>query len=159
MARVQRPRYQLSSQESFCRCGYAAFDTLSPRDLGERLAWGCPSVAQQIAAGEFTLANALATLLTTESLLFAAFALAVNLTAPSKRVRAWVVPPAWLAAFAVLGLSFVATGAGVAWHGIFVVGGWPSAFPEQVIAASIAAAIAVQPCLALGLVLGLRTED
>jgi hypothetical protein len=116
-------------------------------------------VGQQVVAGDFTLVNALSTLLTTESLMFASFALAVNLTAPSRGVRDWLIPPKVLAGAAVFTLAFVAFGAGVAWHGIFVVGGFPSAAPEQIIALAIIAAIVMQPLLAFFLALGLRTKS
>ena len=74
---------------------------------------------EQIAVGDVALANALATLLTTESLLFAAFTLAVNLSAPSQRVRRWLIPGPVLVGVAIGALLFVAIGAGTAWFEIF----------------------------------------
>jgi uncharacterized membrane protein len=111
---------------------------------------------ERIAIGEFTWADALASLLTTESLLFAAFTLAVNLSAPTPRVRRWLVPGRVLVAIAVVALTCVAFGAATAWFEIFVVGGFPRRFAERVIAGAVIAAIVIQPALAALLALGLR---
>jgi hypothetical protein len=111
---------------------------------------------QHVAGATFTYANALATLLTTESLLFAAFTLAVNLSAPTQRARRWLVPAPVLVGIAVLALIVVAFGGATAWFEMFVVGGFTRIFAERVIAAAIVGAILVQPVLALLLALGLR---
>lgn len=112
---------------------------------------------QQVVGGEFTLANALGTLLTTESLLFAAFTLAVNLSAPTNRVRRWLIPGPLLVAVAIVALGAVAVGAATAWFEIFVVGGFPKQGAERIIAGAVVGAIVIQPLLAFLLAMGLRT--
>jgi hypothetical protein len=109
-----------------------------------------------LGAEGFTLGNALAVLLTTESLLFAAFALAVNLSAPTGRVRGWAVPGPFLAGAAVVALAIVAAGAATAWHDIFLAEGLGDDMSRVVIAISVVTAIIVQPILALLLAMGLR---
>jgi hypothetical protein len=110
-------------------------------------------------ADSFTSANALSTLLTTESLLFAAFSLAVSLSGPTNRVRAWLVPGSVLAGAAVAALAGVGAGGIIAWHDLFVEGGFSRDATERVIAIAILGAIVIQPLLALLLALGLRTRE
>lgn len=107
--------------------------------------------------GEFTPATALAILLTTESLLFAAFTLAVNLSAPTQRVRRWLIPGRALVGLAIAALAGVAVGSGTAWFEIFVVGGFPGDTSARIIAVALIGAIGVQPLLAFLLAMGLRS--
>src|ERR1700730_10650622 len=69
--------------------------------------------------------TALGTLLTTESLLFAAFSVALSLTDYSNRPRDWLIPGRTLVAIAVGLLFFVAVGSGTAWWQIFIDRGFP----------------------------------
>src|SRR5689334_10793382 len=107
---------------------------------------------------EFTNANALSTLLTTEGLLFAALALAVNLLTPSRRPPKLPVPAKLIGYFAAGVLVVVAIGAAFAWGQIYT-GGHLRDFSSVVEAGSMLVAIAAQPVLAVLLALGLRTED
>jgi hypothetical protein len=108
---------------------------------------------------QFTLANALATLLTTESLLFAALALAANLSTPGGRsIRNLPVPGEALGAAAVAVLVLVAVGAVTAWGKIFL-SDLPGSADEIVICVALLVAIVAQPVLAILLALGLRTHD
>lgn len=103
-----------------------------------------------------TPAVALAVLLSTESLLFAAFQFAVNLSDGGPRVRNWVISGPWLATIAVVALAVVAVGAGAAWFDLFLDAGFPTRIADQLVAGALATAIAIQPLLALFLALGLR---
>jgi hypothetical protein len=108
--------------------------------------------------GGFTVANALATLLTTESLLFAAFGVAANFaTVGGRRVRRMPVSGEVLGGAAVLVLAVVAFGAGTAWVKIF--SPFPTAFYGVVIAIALLLAIVAQPVIAALLALGLRTQQ
>jgi hypothetical protein len=96
----------------------------------------------------FTPGNALATLLTVESLLFAALLGAVALSS----APAFAVSPQAAARTLAVGvagvLTGVAAGAGFAWARIFVVGAWPSRVDELVPAMCIALGIVAQPVIA-----------
>lgn len=108
------------------------------------------------AAPLFGPSNALATLLTVESLLFAALMGAVSLGSGG----AFAVSPRAAArtlATAVAGvLTAVATGAAFAWERIFLVEAWPSRLDEQVPALCIAVGIVAQPVIAWTVVRLLR---
>jgi hypothetical protein len=94
----------------------------------------------------FTGANALTTLLTTESLLFAVFAL--TLSGPSSLGSTMSV--AFWKRSAKVGastLTFLATGAAVAWGHLFLCD-WPSAFVDWFPVLAIAAGIIAQPLFA-----------
>jgi len=107
---------------------------------------------------QFTFANALATLLTTESLLFAALALAANLSTPGgRRIRDLPVSGEALGAASVAVLALVAVGAVTAWGNIFL-SPFPGRLDEIVICVSLLVAIVAQPVLATLLALGLRTR-
>jgi hypothetical protein len=107
--------------------------------------------------GGFTVANALAALLTTESLLFAAFGIAVNFsTVGQRRIRKLPVSAQTLGAGCVIVLAGVAFGASVAWGKIFL-SPFPSAFYGVAIAIALLLAIVAQPIIAALLALGLRT--
>jgi hypothetical protein len=107
----------------------------------------------------FTNANALATLLTTEGLLFAALGLAANLSeAGKRRLPKLPVPGAILGGAAVAVLAVVALGAVAAWTRIFVCEGFPGSFTGAVIAGTLLLAIVAQPVLATLLGLGLRKQ-
>jgi hypothetical protein len=101
--------------------------------------------------------DALTILLTTETLLFAALALAADLSSPAGGVRSWIIPPRILAFVAIIAHLVVATGAGFAWAQIYIPN-FPTHLPDQVIAASLIAAIGIQPFLTLFLGVGLRTR-
>jgi len=103
--------------------------------------------------GEFTDANALASLLTVESLLFAALSLAASLSVPGKRVPA--VSPQVLGFLAAGFLSIVAFGAAMAWWSIFAAD-WPNSFRSSAVAITLAIAILGQPVFAWGVAFGLR---
>jgi hypothetical protein len=108
--------------------------------------------------GDFTVANALAILLTTESLLFSALALAYNVTAGGGRgVRNLPISAAKLGGVSVGVLMFVAAGAGAAWWEIFACN-FPSHVSGILIAIGIAVAIVAEPVLAVLFGLGLRKK-
>lgn len=116
------------------------------------------AVASDPLGDGFTVANALATLLTTESLLFAAFGVAANFsTVGGRRLRKLLVPGEVLGGAAVLVLALVALGAVTAWSKVFLPE-FPNAFDDIVIAVALLLAIIAQPVLALLLALGLRTQ-
>jgi hypothetical protein len=106
----------------------------------------------------FTAANALATLLTTESLLFAALGLAATFSAVGgRRLRKLPVSGGALGGSAVLVLAIVAVGAVAAWSKIFLCP-FPRAMGDIVIAVALLLAIVAQPAIAVLLALGLRTQ-
>jgi hypothetical protein len=116
-------------------------------------------MSQPLPTGAFTLNDALSTLLTTESLLFAAFNLAVNLSDSSSRVRGWLIPGGVLVGAAVTSLAVVAFGAGIAWNGLFLRNGLSDDWSQRFIALALIAAIGIQPLLAFFLAMGLRTQE
>src|SRR3954454_17299579 len=112
--------------------------------------------AREVVVG-FTLTNALASLLTTESLLFAALGLAANLSTPGgRRIRRLPVSAHLLGRGAVGAFIVIAAGAAAAWLQIFL-SDFPSRPADVVIAVSLIVAIVIQPVLAVVLGLGLRT--
>jgi hypothetical protein len=114
------------------------------------------AAAQALAEG-LTFSDALAYLLTTETLLFAALGLAANLSAPGgRRVRRLPVRGELLGGAAVGALVVVALGAGAAWSEIFLCD-FPSDLSRILIAVALIVAIVVQPVLATLLGRGLRT--
>jgi sterol desaturase/sphingolipid hydroxylase (fatty acid hydroxylase superfamily) len=110
-----------------------------------------------VPANVFTDANALATLLTVEGLLFAAVSVALSLSNPGSRVRDTPIAPKTLGYLAATFLSLVAFGALMAWWTIFAVD-WPCGFRNSVIALTIGIAIVGQPAFAWAIALGLRTK-
>jgi hypothetical protein len=107
--------------------------------------------------GDFTDANALASLLTVESLLFAALSVAVTLSNPGSRPRDLRVQPVTLGYLAVGFLGLVAFGAFMAWWSIFATD-WPCSFRGSVIAGTLALAILGQPLFAWLIASGLRRK-
>lgn len=94
----------------------------------------------------FTEANALSTLLTTESLLFAVFAFAFS--GPSAIARTMKVGfSRGIARVAAATLTFLAAGAAVAWIDLFL-GAWPASFVDWFPIVAIAAGIVAQPFFA-----------
>src|SRR4051812_44982088 len=97
----------------------------------------------------FTVTNALSSLLTAESLLFAALSLAANLSMPGgPLVRRLPIPGGWLAGIAIGGLVAVSLGAAVAWGKIFVCA-FPSDASGILVAVALIVAIVIQPALAV----------
>lgn len=88
----------------------------------------------------------LAALLSTESLLFAAFALGLNMAEAAKRV--YPIKPRRIAWIAAGSLGVVAFGAGAAWFAIFLDRGFPTEAWLRIVAFVSAFAIAIQPVLA-----------
>lgn len=107
----------------------------------------------------FTYTNALAALLTTEGLLFAALGLAANVSIPGgRRIRRLPVRGQILGGIAVGALVIVAIGAAAAWLKLFVCD-FPTELPGILIALALIVAIVVQPVLAILFGLGLRTAE
>jgi hypothetical protein len=105
-------------------------------------------VAAATSSAPFTSANALTTLLTTESLLFAAFNAGIVLTVPTATVRQITPGQAYaLARGCVAVLALVAIAGAVAWCGVFA-DGWPHSPTRVVEGLGIAVGIAVQPVVA-----------
>jgi len=109
--------------------------------------------------GTFSEANALAVLLTTEGLLFAAFSFAITLARATDRVRTYPRLGFVVAGAAVGLLSLVALGVIFAWWRIFVFDGWQTGLAVQVIALIVLVAAVAQPALAIGLAIALRTDE
>lgn len=106
-----------------------------------------------------TSTSALSMMLTTESLLFAAFSVASGLADRSgRRVRRFAVRPEILGAGAVVMLVIVAAGAAAAWTDVFL-SDFPSDPSQVVVAVALAVAILAQPLLAVLLGLSLRTRQ
>jgi hypothetical protein len=82
------------------------------------------AAATQAAAPSFTSADALRTLLTTESLVFAVFTSAVGLAAATPFGQRFLVSPRRLAFAAASFLTILAIGALVSWFDVFW-GDWP----------------------------------
>jgi hypothetical protein len=97
---------------------------------------------------------ALGTLLTVESLLFAALSVAVSLSAPTSAIRNLRIEPRALGSIASTFLSVVALGAFLCWTGIFL-DDWPSNWRGSLIAFITAAAIVGQPIFAWVIARGL----
>lgn len=108
------------------------------------------------ASGGFSAAESLTTLLTTESLLFAAFSAGVVLTAPTTRPKRITPKNANLLAFGCVGvLAAVAVAAALAWWQVFG-DNWTGASMRTLEALGIAIGIAAQPIVALIVALGSR---
>jgi hypothetical protein len=104
----------------------------------------------------FTATQALTLLLTTESLLFAAFNVGVALTTPVAGGRNLTRKAAWLLAVSVsLALACVATGAFMAWWQVFV-DHWPHSFFGRAEAAVALIGILVQPVVSLAASYGIK---
>lgn len=104
-------------------------------------------VASNQDASGFTAAQSLTTLLTTESLLFAAFNAGVVLTAPAAGGRQITPTNAYrLAKACVLALAAVAVAAGFAWWQVFG-DAWPDSHLRALEAIGIAVGITVQPII------------
>lgn len=102
----------------------------------------------------FSSANALTTLLTTESLLFAVFALTLSFGS-SPVARAVPTSAArQIATSAAAVLTFLGTGATVAWIDLFICP-WPARFVQWFPAVAIAVGILAQPIFAWAFVVGL----
>ena len=103
---------------------------------------------------DFSDANALSSLLTVESLLFAALALTGSLSAPSAGVRNLALKPKTLGYIVAGFISAVAFGALMAWTKIFLEPG-SCDFRRNVIAFVLLIAIVGQPVLSWVLARGL----
>ena len=90
----------------------------------------------------FTSANAISTLLTTESLLFAVFALALSF--PSSPLARTAVSGRQIVFWAAALVTLVASGAAVAWLNLFLAH-WPARFGTWFPAVAIAGGIIAQP--------------
>ena len=104
----------------------------------------------------FTSGNALAALLTAESLLFAATTVGVALSAGGALGVRRVIPPRFMATASTTLLSFIAFGAITAWWDIYMES-WPDTFTGSAQAVCIAIAIAAQPLFAAAVALNLRS--
>lgn len=95
----------------------------------------------------FTSANALTTLVTTESLLFAVFALTFSFGgSPAARVML-VSSARRIGVCAAAVLTILAGGAAVAWGDLFL-SNWPSRFGQWFPVVAIAAGVLAQPLFA-----------
>jgi hypothetical protein len=99
--------------------------------------------------------SALGTLLTTESLLFAALSVSVALAADTEWGRRLPTSPFVFACSVVALLTLVACGAGAAWSSDYVSPG-PDGLAQWAQAVALAAGIVGQPIFALWVALGLR---
>lgn len=95
----------------------------------------------------FSPANALTTLLTVESLLFAGAGAATSLSATTTHPISPRLAARRLALGVSCALTAVALGAGVAWARVFLEV-WPSRIDEQIPAICLVVGIAVQPVVA-----------
>src|SRR5438128_1164899 len=104
----------------------------------------------------FTAAQSLTLLLTTESLLFAAFNVGLAFALPVATERNISKTGAyWLAFFAAACLTFVASGAFVAWWQVFE-NHWPDGFLRPWEAVAAAVGICVQPVVSFIAVQAIR---
>jgi hypothetical protein len=104
----------------------------------------------------FTHANALAALLTAESLLFAATTVGVALSAGGALGVRRVIPPQLMAIASTTILFLIAFGALTAWWDIYMES-WPDTFGGSAQAVCIAVAVAAQPLFAAAIALNLRS--
>jgi hypothetical protein len=107
-----------------------------------------------IFSGDYTDAMALSTLLTVESLLFAALSVAVGLSGPTAAVRNLQISPRALGMIVAAALGFVALGGFLCWTGIFL-DSWPCDIRGALVALIIAGAIIGQPIVAWVIARGL----
>jgi hypothetical protein len=96
----------------------------------------------------FTEVNALTALLTTESLLFAAFGVAIGLGSSAAALTLQAPAARKLAVVSAVVLTFVGAGAMVAWTELFIVSAWPARFGEWFPVVAIAVGIVAQPTFA-----------
>jgi hypothetical protein len=104
----------------------------------------------------FTPPNALAALLTAESLLFAATTVGVALSSGGAFGVNRMIPPRAMAFASTTLLTFVAFGAATAWWDIYS-DSWPDTFTGLAQAACILIAIVAQPLFAAAIALNLRS--
>jgi hypothetical protein len=117
---------------------------------------GCCYSERMAPTDQFTTAQSLTLLLTTESLLFAAFNVGLALGTPVAGGRNISRASAFrLALFAVLALTAVALGALLAWWQVFV-DHWPGSFLREVEAAAAVAGITVQPIVSFIAAMGMK---
>jgi hypothetical protein len=106
----------------------------------------------------FTNNDALIALLTVESLVFAALAVAVSFSIPGNRVPD-LPAPAWVIGHLAAGfVSVVAFGGLMAWWSIFAVC-WPNGFRGAAIGVTLGLAIVGQPVFAWIFARGLRAQQ
>lgn len=103
----------------------------------------------------FTSANALTTLLTSESLLFAVFALTLSLGASTSAQVSLASAGRLIGIYAATLLTLLATGAAVAWGDVFLTD-WPERFGQWFPAIVMAIGLAAQPVFAWLLVASLQ---
>jgi hypothetical protein len=101
-------------------------------------------------------AHSLPVLLTTESLLFAAFGVSVGLTTPVEGGRPPIIASGVLAALIAVIIWVVAIGAAAAWISVYTSPG-PCGFSETIQALCLAAGIAMQPLVAAVIAWNIRT--
>jgi hypothetical protein len=95
------------------------------------------------------------TLLTTESLLFAALSVGLSLAAAAPFGRAVAVRPGVLALAAAAVLTFVGVAAVLAWCDLFLGAHWPKGSDGQIEAIALLCAIIAQPVFAGVLAIGI----
>jgi len=105
-------------------------------------------------AGQFTTANLLTALLTTESLVFAAISVSVSVGGKEAFGLRPFPPAAVLVVLAALTISFVGFGAALSWVDLFAGHRWPSGTDAQVGVIALLLAILVQPVFAIAVAVG-----
>jgi hypothetical protein len=105
-----------------------------------------------------TDAQALTAFLSVESFMLAVLSLTANLTAPGRtRVSALPVKPIHLASGIAGFVVLLAVGAALSWGGMYVGGSWRP-IREASIAAILVIAVIAQPCIAVLMVMGMRSR-
>jgi hypothetical protein len=117
-----------------------------------------PHVPLLVSNGSFTVANALAALLTAESLLFAATTVGVGLSASSAFGAVRPVSPFVLAFVATIILFVVAFGAATAWWDVYVTA-WQWTFTRVVQAVCIITGISAQPLFAAAIAINIKANQ
>lgn len=107
---------------------------------------------------EITDPEALAILLTAESLIFAVLSAVIAFAQPGNRVPDLPASAFTLGVAAVVLLAFVAFGALMAWVGIYA-DNWPCSFRGNAIAIAIVIAVVSQPIFATVITRGLRSKS
>jgi hypothetical protein len=107
-------------------------------------------------APEYGIADALSTLLTVESLLFAALSLGVSLSSGTPFGRVHLVSPATLASIAAALIVVIAAGALSAWIELFGGANWSWSPGPGLRATGLLVGILTQPVLAVLIAMGLR---
>lgn len=107
------------------------------------------------AAHNFGASDALSTLLTVESFLFASLSLGTSLAGGTPYGRVHLVPPRVLGAIATAILVLLAVGALGSWFDLFTGSGWPSDTAGVLWAISLLIGIVTQPCIAVVIAVGL----